>query len=134
MGAIKTVCAITIACGVNRRPQAREQEIDHEPDYDWRQAHQRVEDDDHGLAAGEARQRHHGAERHANERGERDRGQAHDQRQAHDGNQRRVGPQQQLQRRNVVRHDPYLAAARCCISRQNGQFSERIHIFAGIFI
>ena len=74
IGATRIVCAITIACGVNRRPQdaeragARQQQIDREPDHHRRQAHQRVEDDDHRLAAGKAHERERGAERQADQR------------------------------------------------------------------
>ena len=104
IGAIRMVCATIIACGVNSRPHdpsgpdAREQEIDREPDHDRRQAHQRIEDHDHGLAAGKAGERDGGAERHADEGAEGDRRQADDQRQPHDRQQRRIGREHQLKR------------------------------------
>ena len=53
IGVTRMVCAMIIACGVNSMPQrperagARQQQIDREPDHDRRQAHQRVEHDDH---------------------------------------------------------------------------------------
>ena len=56
----------------SERPGARQQEVDREPDDDGRQSHQRVEDDDHSLAAGKARERDGGAKRHADESAEND--------------------------------------------------------------
>ena len=58
MGVIRTVCAITIAPGVNSRPyepsgpERDNSKIDDQPDDDRRQSHHRVEEDDEGVAAG----------------------------------------------------------------------------------
>ena len=58
IGSTSTVCAMTIAGGVNeqvqapQRPGARQQEIDEQAHHDRRQPHQRVQDHDHRLASG----------------------------------------------------------------------------------
>jgi len=90
----------------SERLGARQQEVDGEPDDDGRQSHQCIEDDDHRLAAGKADQRDGGAKRDADESAENDRRQADDERQPHDRKQRRISGEQQLKRRNVVRHGP----------------------------
>jgi hypothetical protein len=110
IGVIRIVCATIIACGVNNRPndpertRAREQEIDREPDHDRRQSHQCIEHDDHDLAAGKARERDPGAERQADERGERHRREAHEEREAHDGEERGIAGQHEVEGGHVVPH------------------------------
>ena len=66
------------------RPGTREQDVDHEPDDDRRQAEQRVHDDEPDLAPGEAIHGEHRAERRAEAEGEERRGEADAQRQADD--------------------------------------------------
>ena len=54
------------------RPRSRQQEKDRKADDDRRQAHQRIENDDDGLAAAEAREREKSADRNPDYGGEQD--------------------------------------------------------------
>ena len=71
IGAMRIVCAMTIAVGVNRMPKcsertgARQQQVDDEPDDDRRQSHHRVEEDRKGAPSREAADRDRGSERRA---------------------------------------------------------------------
>ena len=73
IGATRMVWATIIACGVNSRPQraerpgARKQQVDDQPDYHRRQAHQRIESDDHSFAARKPDERDGSAEREADQ-------------------------------------------------------------------
>ena len=88
------VCAMTIAVGVNRspsaaeRPGARQQQVDEQPRDHRRQAHQRVEQHDHGRRGpGNRASASAAPERQADEAAERHRRQRHRQRQPDDPGQ-----------------------------------------------
>ena len=66
------------------RPAARQGEINEHADDHRRQAHQRVQSDDHGAAPAKIRHRQPGAERHAEQRADDERRQAHAQRERDD--------------------------------------------------
>src|SRR5215468_4904457 len=128
IGAISTVCDDHRLRGEQKtprpeRPGARQQEIDGEPDDDGGQSHECIEDDDHSLVAGKARQRDGGAKRHADESAENDGRQTDDERQPHNPKQRRIAAEQQLKRRNLAGHGPPIPPPACCIPAKSRQFS-----------
>jgi hypothetical protein len=78
--------------------------LNRDADHHRRQAHQRVEHDDAGLAAGVAGQRHQRAERQADDGRHANRAKADRQGQPNDAKQRRIGAEHELQRGGVARH------------------------------
>ena len=87
---------------ITERSRTRQQEINRETDQHGRQAHQRVEHDDHAGAAGETRQRDGRSQRNADDAGEQRGRQTHKQRQTHDGHQRRIGGEHHVKRGGLL--------------------------------
>ena len=95
--------------GKQKTPRAertgpRQREIDRKSHDHRRQAHQRIEHYDDGLAAAKPHQRQQCAERHADQRGKQHGGKADQQRQPHDRKQRRIARQHEMKRGNVAWH------------------------------
>ena len=108
IGVTRTVCAITMACGVNSRP--------HSPSGPERDSNRKIASPTttggRPISAlrktmtasrpGKRDQRDEGADRHADQRGKQHGAQADDQRQLHDGEQHRVAGEHHVKRRNVA--------------------------------